>query len=80
MSMVALVAHNGFDRSDNWFFVVTGAVFLWGGLRGVITKEGRTRSKGGHVTHYAGKAAVRRGLVGIVIGIAVMAFGAVNLM
>ncbi len=80
MSIVALVAHNGFDRSGNWFFVLMGAVFLWGGLHGVIKKEGRARSKGGHVTHYTGKAAVRWGLAGIVVGIALMAFGAINLM
>jgi hypothetical protein len=80
VSIVTAIAYNGFSRGENWFFVLIGVVFVVGGIKGVITKEGRTRSKGGQVRHYSGRAAVTKGLMGVAVGIGVIAFGAISLM
>lgn len=70
---------NGFDRYDNWVFVVIGVICVTGGLKGVLTRQGRTRSRGGHVKYYVGRDAVIQGVIGIVFGIAIIVFGAINL-
>lgn len=79
MNALAFFSGNQFSNHENYFFVLIGIIFISGGLKGVVTRKGRTRSKGGHVTHYSGKDAVVRGLVGICIGIALMIFGLINL-
>jgi hypothetical protein len=76
---MAVMSANNFTESQNWFFVFFGVVTLIGSARAVITRQGRTRSKGGHVTPYSGRGAVVRGCVGIVVGAAVLVFGIVNL-
>ena len=70
---------NGFTESQNWFFVFVGVISVMGSARAVITRQERTRSKGGHVTHYSGRDAVVRGCIGVVVGVAVAVFGIVNL-
>lgn len=73
--MAAFLSGNSFTREGNYFFIFVGIVFLMGGLRGVATRKGWTRSKGGHITHYSGKEAVVGGVIGILVGVALIAFG-----
>lgn len=70
---------NFFSREQNWFFIAFGIIALTGGVKAVMTRTGRTRSKGGHVTHFSGKEAVVRGWIGIVVGAAALVFGGLNL-
>jgi hypothetical protein len=79
MSTLGIVVIGSFSRDENWFFLLFGVICLIGGLRAVVTRKARTRSRGGHVSHYAGKEAVIRGAIGILIGAAAIAFSAVNL-
>jgi hypothetical protein len=79
MSAFAFFSGNYFSDKENYFFILVGIICLVGGLRGVLTRRGRTRSKGGYVKHYSGKGAVIQGVIGILLGIAAIAFGAVNL-
>jgi hypothetical protein len=76
---MAAMSANGFMWSENWFFVVAGSIALVGGARAVITRQGRTRSKGGNITHYSGRDAVIRGCIGVFVGAALLVFGIVNL-
>jgi|GEM_PF-2275315 len=64
-----------FSGDDSWFWFVFGIIALIGGVKGVIKRELRTRSKGGHVAHYSGRDAVIFGWVGILIGVAALIFG-----
>lgn len=67
-----------FRGDDGWFWLVFGVIALVGGVKGVVKREMRTRSKGGHVTHYSGRDAVIYGWVGILIGVAALIFGVVK--
>jgi hypothetical protein len=69
---------NFFSRDQNWFFLAFGIIALIGGAKGVITREERTRSKSGRVTHYSGRNAVIRGWIGILVGVAALIFGVVE--
>ena len=71
--------NNGFERYDNWFFVLVGVICVTGGLKAVLTGQARTRSKGGHVRHYVGRDAVIQGVIGMLFGIAMIVFGAIDL-
>lgn len=70
---------NFFNVDQSWFFLAFGILVMIGGVKAVITRTGRTRSKGGHVMHYSGKEAVIRGWIGVVVGMAAVIFGVVNL-
>ena len=67
-----------FGDDDSWFWLVFGVIALVGGVKGVVKRDVRTRSKGGHVTHYSGRDAVIFGWVGILIGVAALFFGVVK--
>lgn len=79
MIIAGFVVAKFFNGGGRWFFFIFGAICLMGGLRAVMTRKGRTRSRGGHVNHYFGKEAVIRGSVGILIGVAAMAISAIGL-
>ena len=70
---------NSFTQNVNWFFLLFGVICLVSGLKAVVTRVARTRSRGGHVSHYVGKAAVVQGVVGIVIGVVAIVLSATNL-
>ncbi|ULU24954.1 hypothetical protein [Dyella terrae] len=68
-----------FNRDDGWFWLVFGIIALVSGAKGVLKRELRTRSKGGRVTTYSGRDAVIHGWIGVLIGVAALIFGFVNL-
>jgi hypothetical protein len=59
---------------EKWFFVFFGLICLVGGIRTIVSRKGRVRGKGGHVTIYQGKEAIARGVLAVIIGVVVMAF------
>lgn len=67
-----------FPGGEKWFFVFLGLICLIGGIRMIVSRKGRVRGKGGHVTIYQGKEAVVRGVLAVIIGIAVMAFSLIR--
>ncbi|WP_233840435.1 hypothetical protein [Dyella sp. 2HG41-7] len=73
------ISANFFSGDAGWFWLVFGVIALAGGVKGVVKREVRTRSKGGHVTHYSGRDAVIYGWVGILIGAAALIFVVVKL-
>jgi len=74
MAIKYISANVFFVGDEKWFFLFFGLVCLIGGIRTIVNRMGRVRGRGGHVTTYHGKEAVARGVLAVIIGIAVMAF------
>lgn len=78
--MTYSIASALFTEHENWFFLAFGLVCMVGGVKGIVTRKGVARSKGGHERRYSGNEAVVQGVISLLIGLAAVAFAIANLL
>ena len=71
--------HFSFSNKDYWLFIVFGAIVLAGGVKNVRAREGVTWVRLGRVIRYSADEVVTQGWICILVGVALLILGVVNL-